>query len=196
MSGSIATWALIGAVVVAALIYASTRSRQSVTPKAPARDPVGDLVARALALPGNSDFVADVARVYRNKGRLSAKQIEALQRIVDRVETSRQERPFIAPVGQDIVVEGDVIKVDYEGKGKARRGRYVIDTEKGTVVYEGPAILVGRFGAVRFLGTVISHEDSSGGYCDTVVGNPRDIAILKRPSEGLRDLKGSSDQSA
>lgn len=137
-----------------------------------------DLVTRAKAH-RDIPFVADVLKHYRHSGSMSPRQAEALARIVaEREEEAQRPVVYLGPVGVDVVVEGEVATVQYRGKGKAREGRYVIFTERGTAVFDGPAVLVGRLGSVRFVAKVIAHRDG-----DTHVADPRDIKIISRPSE-------------
>lgn len=138
----------------------------------------GDLIARAKAH-RDIPFVADVLKHYRHSGVLSPRQAEALARIVaEREEEARRPVLYLGPIGAEVVVEGEIATVAYRGKGKNRQGRYVIFTDRGTAIFDGPAVLVGRLGAVRFNAKVISHCDG-----DTHVGEPRDIKVVRRPSE-------------
>ena len=88
--------------------------------------------------------------------------------------------------GEVIIVEGEIVRVDYVGWGKSRRGRYVIDTADAPIIYEGPTILMGRLAVVRFTAIVRSHEYTDGGQLATVVENARDIVAIQKPSESYR----------
>jgi hypothetical protein len=125
-------------------------------------------------------------RSYARTGRLSDKQAAAIQDAIGRIEADRASSPHLGTVGHEVQVEAEVVKVDYEGKGKKRRGRYVVYTENANIIYEGPAVLVGRLGRVRFTATVKAHSFSDAGQCDTEVENVRDVVVVSKPSDAYR----------
>lgn len=131
-------------------------------------------------------FIRDVLRNHKRTGRVSTGQVEAVRAAILRIQEAQKAARQISAIGRDITVEGWIMRVDYSGKGKGRRGRYVIAAADGNVIYEGPAVLVGRLGEVRFTATVRAHVYSDGGHCDTVVENVRDVMILKRPGESYQ----------
>lgn len=127
-------------------------------------------------------FVADVLKHYRHNGTMSEKQAAALERIVtEREAQDRVPIRYLGPIGSEVAVEGEVVNVQYRGRGKSREGRYVIYCEHGVAVFDGPAILVGRLGVVKFRAKVISHQDG-----DTHVAEPRDVVVTRRPNEKQR----------
>ncbi len=137
-----------------------------------------------------NDFVADVVRQYRRTGRLSPRQAEAVRAAIDRIKEARSAQAYLGSVGDDVTVTGEIVAVDYEGKGKQRRGRYVIFTDRGPVIYDGLAVLVGRLGEVRFTATVRAHGISDAGHLETVVDNARDVTVLRKPSASYRPKGG------
>lgn len=109
-----------------------------------------------------------------------------MQAAIDRIKEARSTQTYQGGVGDEVTITGEVARVDYEGKGKQRRGRYVLFTDKGPVIYDGPAVLAGRLGEVRFTATVKAHGVSDAGHLETVVENARDVTILRKPSASYR----------
>ena len=187
---------LMAAAALAVWLFSSRRSRRSARP-------MGRVQAtNSASLPHDVDryaefnpFVKDVLRTQKRAGRVSERQAAAVREIVDEIEAARRDRPFLGQVGQDATIEGEVVKVDYSGKGKNRRGRYVIYASSANIIYEGPANLVGRLGEVRFTATVHQHVFSDAGHCDTIVDNARDVVILKKPSASYRLPTSAPPQS-
>ena len=114
------------------------------------------------------------------------------------MEPQRSGR-HLGNIGELIIVEGEVVRVDCAGWGKSKRSRYVIHAADAVVVYEGPALMAGRRELIRFTATIRSHRHT--GQIETVVYNARDVVIIQRPSgsygkrsrqAGLFDSRGFS----
>lgn len=124
-------------------------------------------------------FVGSVLDDFDRTGTVSEKQLAALTRIVEEEEAAETApRTYLGSVGSTIEVQGEVAHVQYSGRGKSRRARYVIFTDKGPAVFSGPAMLAGRLAVVRFKARVAAQVDG-----DTIVEDPTDIEILVRPSD-------------
>ena len=89
-------------------------------------------------------------------------------------------------VGDLIIVEGQVVRIDYVVRGNPRR--YVISTADARVVYEGPALPVGWFGFVRFTATILSQEHTDTGEVKMLVDNARDVVVIRKPGESHRKI--------
>lgn len=94
--------------------------------------------------------------------------------------------------GDLIIVEGQVVRIDYVVRGNPRR--YVIATANARVVYEGPALPVGWFGFVRFTATILSQEYTDAGEVKTLVANAGDVVVIRKtresPSKTFRQISG------
>lgn len=183
-------WVILVGVAVLTAWYLRSRSRSQGLGASRSRSVGGQdltrLHAEAERYAEFNPFIRDVVRTFKRTGRISSRQVTAVREAITRIQEAQKAAPHIGSIGQDVTVEGWVMRVDYHGKGKGRRGRYVVAASEGNVIYDGPAVLVGRLGEVRFTATVRAHEYSATGHCDTVVDNVRDVAVLKRPSESYQ----------
>lgn len=180
-------WVILFGVAVMTAWFFKSRSR------APGAGAARSVRRDASQLPADAErfaefnpFIRDVVRTFKRTGRISPRQVEAVHEAISRIEEAQKAAPHIGRIGQDVTVEGWIMRVDYYGKGKGRRGRYVVAASEGNVIYDGLAVLVGRLGEVRFTATVRAHEYSAAGHCDTVVDNVSDVVILKRPHESYK----------
>ena len=147
----------------------------------PTTETIASIVKRARKYRDNR-FVDDVLKLYRETGSMSQKQAAALYRIVAEREEDLSASSVVplGPVGSIVLVEGEVLWVEYsgKGKGKARRARYGIACGASRVVFSGLAVLAGERAIVRFKARVAQHDEGL-----TIVCEPTDIQIVKRPSE-------------
>ena len=90
-----------------------------------------------------------------------------------------QRQRHLGTRGDIIIVEGNVVRVDYVVRGNPRR--YVISTTDGEVVYEGPVLPVGWSSYVRFSAIIRWQEYSHAGQVHTLVENARDVVVIRRP---------------
>ena len=103
----------------------------------------------------------------------------------DAIEPQRSQRQF-GSIGELIIVEGEVVRVDCTGWGKSKRGRYVIFAAGALVVYDGPALLVDRSEVVRFTAIIRSHGYGNADQLETVVDDVMDVVVIQKPSDSYK----------
>jgi hypothetical protein len=137
-------------------------------------------IAEAKPYAATDAFVAEVLSQYGRTGQVSPRQVAALARAIRTKGASPAVGNFVGVVGQEILVEGEIVSVPAAGSKKAA-GNYVVYTDKGNVICPAGVPLPSVDSIVRFRAKVTRHKKSAAGYPDTFVTEARNIEVTGAP---------------